>query len=298
MEIFKGQNLLEFTEHFQSDTDCKEYLANIKWKSGFICLKCEHKASQIRNNLSRTCNKCSYTESASANSLFHKVKFGLRKAFFICFEMSTTTKSLSASQMGVRFGITEKTARLFMHKIREAMKSSEQNPISGIVHVDEFVIGGKEKGKVGRSYNTKKKKVVTAVELTDKGKVKRMYAMSIEDYSSKQLVSIFEKHIDKDAEITTDLWCGYRPLSERNYKIKQIESNGGMNFQALHTMIHQVKSWIRTTYSWVSKFNINRYLNEFCYRINRSQNKANIFNNLIIRMVDSQKMNQSEVVCS
>ncbi len=29
--------------------------------------------------------------------MFHKIKFGVRKAFFICFEMATTTKSLSAS---------------------------------------------------------------------------------------------------------------------------------------------------------------------------------------------------------
>lgn len=199
--------------------------------------------------------------------------------------------------MGVRFGVTEKTARLFMHKVREAMKSSEQYPIGGIVHVDEFVVGGKEKGKVGRSYNSKKKKIVTAIELTDNGKVKRMYAMLIEDYSSKQLEKIFEKHIDTDAKITTDLWRGYRPLSKKNYKINQIKSNNGMNFKALHTMIHQVKSWLRTTYSWVSKFNINRYLNEFCYRINRSQNKSDIFNNLIKRMVKSDKVYQIEIIC-
>lgn len=61
-----------------------------------------------------------------------------------------------------------------MHKIREAMKSSGKYPIKGKVHVDEFVIGGKEEGKVGRSYDSKKKKVVCAVELTDEGKVKRM----------------------------------------------------------------------------------------------------------------------------
>jgi len=30
--------------------------------------------------------------------------------------MATTTKSLSATQMGVRYGVTEKTARLFMLK--------------------------------------------------------------------------------------------------------------------------------------------------------------------------------------
>jgi len=34
--------------------------------------------------------------------------------------MATSTKSLSASYMGVRYGVTEKTARLFMLKVREA----------------------------------------------------------------------------------------------------------------------------------------------------------------------------------
>lgn len=51
-----------------------------------------------------------------------------------------------------------------MHKIREAMRSRENHPIFGTVHINEFVVGGKEGGKVGRSYHTKKKKVVCAVE--------------------------------------------------------------------------------------------------------------------------------------
>ena len=297
MDLFNGQNLLEFNDRFRTDKNCKEYLADFKWKNGFQCLKCNHTGSQIRKDFSRTCNKCSHTETASANTLFHKLKFGLRKAFFMCFEMSTTTKSLSASYMGVRFGVTEKTARLFMHKVREAMKSSENHPMDGNVHIDEFVIGGKEKGKVGRSYNSKKKKVVTAVEFTDRGKIKRMYALRIDNFSARELKTLFDKHIDENAKITTDLWRGYRPLT-KDYNITQIESNNGQNFVALHTMIHQVKSWIRTTYSWVSDFNINRYLDEFCYRINRSKSKKNIFNNLIERMVKSEKIYQSQIICS
>jgi len=296
MGLYTGQNLLDFTDRFKTDENCKEYLANFKWENGFECVKCHHTASQIRKDFSRTCNKCSHTETGSANTLFHKVKFGLRKAFFMCFEMATTTKSLSASYMGVRFGVTEKTARLFMHKIREAMKSSGNHPMDGTIHIDEFVVGGKEKGKVGRSYDSKKKKVVIAVELTDSGKVKRMYALKIDDFSAKELGKIFDKHIDKNAKITTDEWRGYRPLYDE-YDITQIKSNNGQKFIALHTMIHQVKSWIRTTYSWVSEFNINRYLDEFCYRINRSQSKENIFNNLIKRMVKSDKIYQSQIIC-
>jgi transposase-like protein len=297
MDLFKGQNLIEFTERFKTDADCIEYLSYLKWPDGFKCVKCNHTGCQVRSNQSRTCNKCSHTESAMANTLFHKVKFGIRKAFFICFEMATTTKSLSASYISDRFGVTEKTARLFMHKIREAMKSSEKHPINGNVHIDEFVIGGKEDGKVGRSYRSNKKKVICAVELTDEGKVKRMYSMKIDNYSAKELKKIFDKHISKEAIVTTDKWKGYRPLM-KHYNITQIESNHGLNFKALHTMIHQVKSWIRTTYSWVSHYNIDRYLNEFCYRINRSQMKENIFNNLVRRMVAADKIYQVKLICT
>ena len=246
MNLFTGQNLLEFAERFKTDENCKEYLSNIKWKEEFICVKCGHTASQIRKDFSRTCNKCSHIESATANTLFHKLKFGVRKAFFILFEMSTSTKSLSANYMGVRYGVTEKTARLFMHKVREAMKSSENRPMKGKVHIDEFVVGGKEEGKVGRSYNSNKKKAICAVELTDNGKIKRMYALKIDNFSAKELSVIFDKHIDIDAKITTNLWKGYRPLSKQ-YNITQIKSNNGLDFMALHTMIHQVKSWLRTT---------------------------------------------------
>lgn len=296
MDIFKGQNLLEFTKAFKTNEDCKLYLSKVKWENGYKCKRCSNTSSQIRKDYSRTCNKCSYTESTTADTLFHKVKFPLRSAFFICFEMATSTKSLSASQMGVRYGVTEKTARLFMHKVRESMKSSENNPIDGEVDIDEFVLGGKEKGKVGRSYDSKKKKTVCAVQLTELGKVKRMYALLIDDFSAKSLSTIFDKHIDKSAKVRTDEWKGYRPIAKK-YNISQIPSNNGGNFKALHTMIHQIKSWIRTTYSWVSEFNVNRYYDEFCYRINRSQNKSSIFNNLIVRMVQAEKINQHQLIC-
>lgn len=131
MDIFKGQNLLEFSDRYKTDLDCKEYLAGIKWKESFKCVKCNHGAAQVRKDFSRTCNICGHTVSATANTLFHKVKFGVRKAFFICFEMATSTKSLSASYMGVRYGVTEKTARLFM--LRSARPCSPVGSIPWMV---------------------------------------------------------------------------------------------------------------------------------------------------------------------
>lgn len=289
MDIFKGQGIIEFTTRFQSDLDCKKYLSEVKWSQGYKCRKCGHPGSQIRKDYSRTCNKCSDTESPGADTLFHKVKFGMLKSFHICFEMATTTKSLSALQVGRRYGIRPDTARVFMHKVREAMKSSGTHPMDGDVHVDEFVVGGKESERPGRSYGGKKKKVVCAVQLTEGGKVKRFYALQIKDFSAKSLRPIFEKHISAEAEVTTDEWKGYRPLA-KEYRIKQEVSQPGVNFRAIHSLIHQVKSWIRTTFSWVSKRHIERYLNEYSYRLNRSQSKQTIFHNLVKRMVNADKL--------
>lgn len=296
MELFKGQSLLEFTERFKTDLDCEEYLASLKWKDGYCCRKCGHKKYQVRKDLSRTCNICGDTESPTAGTLFHRLKFGLRKAFFICFEMTTTTKGLSASQVARRYEISRQTAHYFMQKVREAMKSSESHKMNDRVQVDEFTIGGKEEGKQGRSYDTKKKKVLCAMELTDRGKVKRFYALKIPDFSSKSLRTIFDKHISKTARVTTDQWKGYKPI--KDFDITQIPSNNGKNFPTLHKVIHQVKSWIRGIYSWVSEFNIDRYLAEYSFRINRSQNKDTIFNKLMKRIVERSPVSQSQLVCS
>ena len=293
----KGLNALEFYAAFSQEEKCRKYLAEIKWGNGYQCSKCKHKACQRRKDYSRTCNKCSYTESPSANTLFHRVRFGLNKAFIICFEMSTTTKSLSAKYMAERVGVSEYTARMFMHKVREAMKSSKSHPMKGRVEADEFTVGGKEEGKVGRSYQVKKKKAAVAIELTPDNKVKRMYINRIDNFSAKELRLLFEDHISLDADVTTDLWRGYGPLT-KDYNIEQIPSNSGKNFKILHTMIHKVKTWIRTTYSYVSAFHINRYFDEFTFRLNRSRSRDNIFHNLITRMVKSENIQHSELVCS
>lgn len=67
--------------------------------------------------------------------------------------MSTATRDLSALQMSVRYGIAENTARLFMHKVLEAMKSDEKDGMKSLVQIDDFTIEGKEDGTQGRSYD-------------------------------------------------------------------------------------------------------------------------------------------------
>ena len=53
--------------------------------------------------------------------------------------------------MGLRVGATEKTARVFMHKVRKTIKSSENFLIDGLVYLYEFLVGKQEQGKMGKA---------------------------------------------------------------------------------------------------------------------------------------------------
>ncbi len=159
----------------------------------------------------------------------------------------------------------------------------------------EITSGGKEEKKQGRSYNSKKKKIVGAVELTENGKIKRFYATIIKDFSSKSLTPFFEKFISENAKIKTDNWRGYKPLMA-NYKINQSISNNGRNMPQIHIIIHQVKSWIRTIYSWVHPKHLNSYLNEFSFRLNRAIFKDFIFHKMIERVVFGQHLTYKQII--
>uniref|UniRef100_UPI0039A4E505 hypothetical protein n=1 Tax=Ornithobacterium rhinotracheale TaxID=28251 RepID=UPI0039A4E505 len=116
--VFLETNLVDFAHMIQSDEDCKQFLVEYKWREGFQCHKCQHKAFQERKDFSRTCNKCSYTESPTAHTIFHKVKFGLTKSFFIAFEYFKY-KNIDATSISKIYDIRKSTAAHFMKKLEK-----------------------------------------------------------------------------------------------------------------------------------------------------------------------------------
>jgi len=133
------------------------------------------------------------------------------------------------------------------------------------------------------------------VELTEDNKIKRTYIRFIQDYSSKSLIPLFKKHIAKDAKVTINGWRGYKPIA-KNYDIQQIPSNKGRNFKELHTVIGQIKSWLKTIPSHISKKHVQAYFDEFCYRTNRSIFKKSIFYKIIQRIVGAAPIYQTQII--
>lgn len=104
------------------------------------------------------------------------------------------------------------------------MPSSIQYPLEGVIHVDEFMIGGSEEQKRGNK--GAKKLIVMALKVLDTG-VGRAYAEIIENASSKELGCFLKKYISKNAKVITDEWRGYLPLKTEYTNFEQIVSNDG-----------------------------------------------------------------------
>jgi len=93
-----------------------------------------------------------------------------------------------------------------------------------------------QKGEPGRSASKAKVRIVIALEYRG-GKPGRGYAKTIKDYSSKLLIPIFDKHIQKDASVVTDGWSGYHSLKKHFPKQEQRLSDKGQNVTMLHIQI-------------------------------------------------------------
>ena len=164
------------------------------------------------------------------------------------------------------------------------MKSSLRSPLTGLVHADEFVIGGPEEGKKGRSKGLKKL-IVLAIEIVEDG-VGRAYAEVIENSSAKELGSFLIKYVSKESDLVSDKWKGYTPLKKEFLKLKQVSSDDGKNFKELHIHIMNIKGWLRGIYHHCSKDHMQDYLNEYHFRYNRRSNMETIFDVSIRKMVN------------
>jgi hypothetical protein len=122
-----------------------------------------------------------------------------------------------------------------------ALESSGKYPLTGKVDVDEFFVGGQEAGKKGRG-KERKQLVVLAIEKRDKG-ISRMYGKVIEQADAKNLGNFMRKKIEKEADIKTDKWMGYKPLNSEFKNMVQLSSGDkGDNFPEIHRAVMLFKA--------------------------------------------------------
>ena len=115
MKILKELSRKEFYAKFGEES--LSFLSSVKWREGFTCIKCKNtKFSKGRKELNRRCTKCGYDETPTANTLFHKVKFGIVEAFEMAYDIATSKKEASSIWLAERNGVKQMTAWFYLEE--------------------------------------------------------------------------------------------------------------------------------------------------------------------------------------
>jgi hypothetical protein len=284
--MFTGNDIIEFSEAFSTNEACYTYLSSLKWENGFSCPKCGH-AVWCKTNLAhvRKCVRCKHKDSATAGTLFHKLKFPIRQAFWLVFLVANSKKGISSMELHRRLSLRQKTCYYFKRKVMAAMHTANQRQakLQGKVDVDEFFVGGPNKGKRGRSKGNKRV-VVMGVELK-KGGIQRCFAKHIANGGTKQLRTFFRQSIHRITEVRTDKWRGYRPLQAEYPYLRQEQSEPQRNFRLFHRQVMMLKAWLRGIHHSVKQ--MQPYLDEFTYRYNQRADHF-MFDNILLSMLHAK----------
>ncbi len=109
----------DFKEYFNTDDACYLLLEELKWARGFKCTKCGNiKYGKGKGELARRCTKCGANESATTNTIFHRVHFPILKAFYILFLVNKHGDTLSSKQISESVDLRLATCWKFSKKIK------------------------------------------------------------------------------------------------------------------------------------------------------------------------------------
>ena len=116
----------QLEELFNSEEKCLEFLAEIKWSSGFRCRKCGNdNYCQGKTPFSRRCTKCKTEESCTNGTIFHNCKFPISKAFYIAYNVCKGKEELSTYEFARRLSLRQMTCWNFKTKIHHAIQEMD-----------------------------------------------------------------------------------------------------------------------------------------------------------------------------
>ena len=291
--------LMEFSEKYGTEEQCRKQLFDNRWPEGFTCPRCGHGAYfNIASRNLYQCKACRYQASLTAGTIMDRTRTPLRKWFMAFYLMAEDKRGISALALKGKIGVAYQTAWTMCHKIRHAMGGRDSSyALSGVVELDEAFFGAPtEGGKRGRG--TDKTAVLVSLSLTESGKPGYAKMKAVGAADGETVLDFAKDSIAKGSELHTDGLNIYAALPKNGYTLRQKKSDpkeepGHLHW--LHIIISNAKSFFDGTFHGLDSIHLQRYLDEYCYRFNRRRLDPSVFASLVFACASSSKITYHEL---
>lgn len=270
-------DVAEFRAWFPDDAACLDYLAWLRWPDGFVCPHCNATAAWREKTGRYRCCDCEKQVAVTAGTIFEKTRTPLTVWFEAVWLMTSPKGGVSAAHLHRVLPVSSyQTAWAMLGRLRQVMKPDPAAKLSGVVEVDETLIGGPKPGIPGRGAKGKTL-VAGAIEYTDAGWGRARLSV-IPDASADSLRSFVTANIVLGSTVISDGWSAYPGALEGYVHDPVSVSASGKPahevLPAVHRLFSLAKRMIDGTYQGAgTAAHLPEYLDEFVFRFNRRHSK-------------------------
>ena len=271
-------------KHFHEEKAAYKFVEARVWANGRVCPHCGSvdNSNKLKGKSTRIgvykCYDCRKPFTVKVGTIFEKSHVKLHIWLQAIFLMVSSKKGISANQLHRTLGVTLKTAWFMAHRIREAMRDDQADPLGGagkVVEADETFIGRPDAkfvngvGWVELRGVATKRKIVTLVERGGRAR-----SIKVNDLSGATIRKVLFENVVLDSDLHTDQAQHYkRPGREFNkhesvnHSINEY-ARGDVTTNTVEGFFGIFKRGMRGVYQHCSEQHLQRYLYEFDFRYN------------------------------
>src|SRR6202049_3116557 len=273
-------------EMFPDQETARVYLESRLWPNGVRCPVCGlgERITERKGGFYR-CNQCKEDFTVRTGTIFERSHIPLHKWVYAIYLLVTARKGISSMQLAKEIGITQKSAWFVLHRLREACGGNDLSKLQGIIEIDETFVGGKEANKHERKKLKAGRGTVgktPVLGMRERGG--RTAAMPISSTDAETIQSTIHQHVETGSTLHTDEARAYAGIDgfdhdTINHSAGEYVRNG-VTTNGIESVFAVLKRGIIGVYHHTSPKHLDRYVDEFAFRLN----EGNVKNHTMTRL--------------